>query len=147
MVWGCFSARGLGDMCVLKGRLNSEAYKSVLDKYMIPASEELFNGDFIFQQDSASCHTSKATKTWLKENQVQLLPWPSNSPDLNPIENIWGLMKKRLEILVPKDQSELEKMTRHVWYNITQEECQNLVESMPNRLRDVIKAKGDANKY
>ena len=81
-----------------------------------------------------------------QENQVQLLPWPSNSPDLNPIENIWGLMKKILEILAPKDQGELEKMTKHVWYNITQEECQNLVESMPNRLRDVIKAQDDATK-
>jgi len=147
MVWGCISANGLGKLCVLKGTVNSEVYKSVLDKYMIPASEDLFEGEFVFQQDSASCHTSKATLSWLKDNEVQLLPWPVNSPDLNPIENIWGLMKKKLKILAPKDQNELTKFVNRAWYDISQDHCKKLVESMPDRLRDVIKARGDATKY
>lgn len=147
MVWGCFSVHGLGKLCILKGSVNSEAYKAVLDNFMIPASEDLFEGDFIFQQDSASCHTSKTTMSWLKNNNIQLLPWPVNSPDLNPIENIWGLMKKNNEILAPKDQNELIKFVKLVWDNISKDQCKKLVQSMPDRLRDVIKAKGDATKF
>lgn len=115
MIWGCMSAEGLGKLCILTGRVNSEVYMEVLEHFMLPSSE--FEDDFIFQQDSASCHTSKRTIAWLKENEIKLLPWPSNSPDLNPIENIWGIMKKRLQDVAPKDKNELVKSVKSVWAN------------------------------
>ncbi len=55
---------------------------------MLPSADQLFkDADFIFQQDLAHAHTAKSTKSWLNDHDVGVLDWPTNSPDLNPIEN------------------------------------------------------------
>uniref|UniRef100_A0A3Q2DHT3 Phosphatase tensin-type domain-containing protein n=1 Tax=Cyprinodon variegatus TaxID=28743 RepID=A0A3Q2DHT3_CYPVA len=64
---------------------------------MLPAADQLFgDADFIFQQDLAPAHSAKATSTWLKDHGIPVLNWPANSPDLNPIENLWGIVKKKM---------------------------------------------------
>ncbi len=64
---------------------------------MIPSSEDLFEDVFIFQQDLAWPHTSVSTKNWFRQRNIKVFPWPPNSPDTNPIENLWGIMKKNLK--------------------------------------------------
>ncbi len=59
------------------------------------------DADFIFQQDLASAHTAKCTKSWLNDHGVGVLDWPANSPDLN-IENIWGIVKRKMRNTRPK---------------------------------------------
>ncbi len=64
---------------------------------MLPSADQLFkDADFIFQQDLAPAHTAKSTKSWLNDHGVGVLDWPANSPDLNPIENIWGIVKRKM---------------------------------------------------
>jgi transposase len=87
--------------------------------------------------------------TVLKENWgLKSLNWPGNSPDLNPIENLWGIMKQKLRGKKACNIEELKKVICNVWENdVTQEMIDNLYESLPKRVLAVIKNKGDSTKY
>ncbi len=68
-----------------------------------PSADQLFkDADFIFQQDLEPAHTAKITKSWLNDHGVRVLDWPPNSPDLNPIENLWGIVKRKMRNKRPK---------------------------------------------
>lgn len=79
---------------------------------------------------------------------IKSLDWPGNSPDLNPIENVWGLMSSKIGKRKPKTMVELMKTIEKVWFeDITEEYLKALYDSMPNRVKCVIKAKGGTTKY
>jgi hypothetical protein len=103
----------------------------------------------IFQQDSAPCHTAKTVRKWFAENRIKLLEnWPSNSPDLNVIENCWNIMKKKVAAHRPTSENDLKDVIKHVWATeITSEYCKTLVHSMPSRINVVLKNKGYPTKY
>ncbi len=66
---------------------------------MLPSADKLYgDADFIFQQDLAPAHTAKGTKSWFNDYGVTVLDWPANSPDLNPIENLSGIVKRNQSI-------------------------------------------------
>jgi hypothetical protein len=76
------------------------------------------------------------------------MEWPANSPDLNPIENLWSSCKRKLnEKESPSSMKELWRRFEDVWSNISHEECKVLVESMPARMKAVINAKGGPIDY
>ena len=78
-----------------------------------------------FQQDGAPCHTAKLVKRWLEEQEIQLIcPWPGSSPDLNPIENCWAVMKKKVSALKPTSYQDLVDKIKTVWcMEITPKYC------------------------
>jgi len=99
MVWGCITYFGVGDACRFKGGVDSEMYVDVLRDYVL-ASRDWYGMEpstFIFQQDNAPIHSSQAAITFLTENNISVLEWPANSPDMNIIEGIWSYIKKRLD--------------------------------------------------
>lgn len=148
MVWGCFSAHGLGDLYFLpKGEtMNAKKYLNVLDESLI--NFMIIHQCTIFQHDSAPCHTAKSVKQWLGSKNIQLLDWPGNSPDLNPIENLWMLIKKRVSAKNCSSLDGLKNAIRHVWCTeITSGLCENLAKSMPKRISAVLKNKGYPTKY
>ena len=102
----------------------------------------------VFMQDGAPCHRAKIVTQFLKAQTINILDWPGNSPDLNPIENLWTILKNKVSERQPTNAKMLEQAIKEVWVrDISSAYCQNLVESMPRRLEAVIKAKGGPTKY
>jgi len=90
-------------------------------------------------------HTCKKTKKYFKDHKVSVIPWPSQSPDLNPIENLWRDLKIAVFKHKVRNQKELWEIIQREWILI--ERCRKLVESMPRRCEAVIKNRGHATKY
>ncbi len=90
MTWGAFSARGTAALVSVKGSMDSQAYVKVLEKSLIPFAADNHPRGWTFQQDNAAIHTSALTKEWFFNESIMLMDWPPVSPDLNPIENLWG---------------------------------------------------------
>ena len=89
IIWGCFSAKGAGKVSVIDGKMNAQKYKQILQENVMSSIESLdLPSDYIFQQDNDPKKTAKSTKKCLSENNVNVLQWPSQSPDLNPIGNL-----------------------------------------------------------
>uniref|UniRef100_A0A9J8DD84 Tc1-like transposase DDE domain-containing protein n=1 Tax=Cyprinus carpio carpio TaxID=630221 RepID=A0A9J8DD84_CYPCA len=142
------SSAGVGPLCFLRSKVNAAVYQEVLEHFMLPAADQLYgDADFIFQQDLAPAHSAKATSTWFKDHGIPVLNWPANSPDLNPIENLWGIVKRKMRYARPKNAEELKATIRATWALITPEQCHRLIDSMPRRIAAVIQAKGAPTKY
>ena len=148
MVWGAMSSGGVGPLCFLKARVNAAVYQEVLEHFMLPSAEKLFGDEeFVFQQDLAPAHSAKTTTAWFADHHIRVLSWPANSPDLNPIENLWGIVKRKMANLRPSNKAELKRAIETTWMSITPAQCHKLVSSMPRRIQAVIDAKGAPTKY
>ena len=150
MVWGCMSSRGVGSLCFLspKTTVNTEVYIDLLDAYLLPSVDKLFaDDDFVFQHDLAPAHRSYKTVKYLKEKRIDVLEWSCNSPDLNIIEFVWQKMKTRVQQVHLKTLEEFKAVLREIWASFTQNELEEMVESMPRRIHEIIAKKGDTTKY
>ncbi|GFU49434.1 putative transposase like protein [Trichonephila clavipes] len=99
-------------------------------------------------QDGALCHTARSIKAFLAEQNIPLLDWPGNSPDMNPIENIWELMKREVAKDVITNKTQLLEGIIHVWdHHQMQETVQSCIDSMPRRTEVFIAAKCGSTKY
>lgn len=148
MLWGCFSAAGPGRLVKVEGKMNAAKYGEILEDNLIQSARELRLGRrFIFQQDNDPKHTAKATQKWFKDNKVNVLEWPSQSPDLNPIENLWLDLKRAVHAQSSCNLTELEQFCKEEWSKIAVSRCASLIETYPHRLSAVIAAKGASTKY
>ncbi len=95
---------------------------------------------FTFQQDNDPKHTAKITKEWLHNNSVTVLEWPSQSPDLNPIEHLWRDLKMAVHQRLPSNLTEL--ICKEEWQRIPKSRCEKLVASFPKKTHGCIKSKG-----
>lgn len=148
MLWGCFASTGTGNLQRINGIMDSTKYQEILEKNVMPSVKKLKLGrHWTFQQDNDPKHTSKSTKAWFQKKGWQVLEWPSQSPDLNPIENLWWDLKKAVAARRPKNITELEAIAHEEWAKIPKERCQKLTSSYAKRLQQVIAAKGCCTKY
>ena len=148
MVWGCMSESGVGELVLVTGRLCASDYISLLRK-ALPASVHILGleDDYIFQQDNASCHTAKSTKSWMARNSIRLLDWPAQSPDLNPIEHLWDGLGRQLGSRAFSNNNQLWQHLQEQWKLLSRLYISKLVESMPRRIQAVIDARGGYTRY
>ncbi|CAM4732966.1 unnamed protein product [Leuciscus chuanchicus] len=119
MLWGCFSAAGTGRLVAIEGKMNAAKYRDILDENLLQSALDLRLGRrFTFQLDNDPKHTAKITKEWLHNNSVTVLEWPSQSPDLNPIEHLWRDMKMAVHQRLPSNLTELERICKEEWQRI-----------------------------
>jgi transposase len=147
-VWGCFSARGVGDLHAIDGIMEQRQYHNILVRHMVPSSKRLFpEGNWIFQHDNDPKHTAKLNKKYLQSKCISVLPWPAQSPDLNPIENLWSILGFRLRNRRVTTEESLIEILQDEWSKLSRGTLENLVDSMPRRCQAVIDSKGFATKY
>ena len=120
-------------------------YVDVIEEQVVPNMLVLDCHSFL--QDGASCHRSKDSMAALQANDIIVLEWPGNSPDLNPIENLWWVMKRKLRYMDCTTRENLTANIQKVWLEIGQDYCLKLAESMPKRIADCIKYNGGSTKY
>jgi transposase len=151
MVWGCMTAQGVGYACRIDGRMDAALYTGILSNELLQTIEYygLDKSKIIFQQDNDSKHTSNAARKWFSDNGIEVLEWPAQSPDLNPIEHLWAHLKRILAEYETEPNGILELWERvdTEWNKISPQVCMELIESMPRRIAVVLKAKGGYTKY
>ena len=149
MVWGAFSFYGKAKLAFTSSKMNSEEYTDVLDRHLLPFLEEIHPQCAVFQQDNASIHTSRRTKEWLASKNINLLDWPACSPDCNPIENLWGMLVRKIYSNGRQfdNMNELKAAIVHAWRNIQKNNLENLVASMQSRIFEVIRRNGGVIDY
>ncbi len=128
------------------GELNKRTV--FLDENLLQSAQDLRLGRrFTFQQDNDPKHTAKITKECFHNNSVTVLEWPSQSPDLNPIEHLWRDLKMAVHQRLPSNLTELERICKEEWQRIPKSRCEKLVASFPKRLMAVLNQKGSSTKY
>jgi transposase len=151
MIWGCMTAQGVGYACRIDGHMDAELYTHILSGEFLQSLEyyELEVDEIIFQQDNDPKHTSRIAQRWFEGNGVEVLNWPAQSPDLNPIEHLWQHLKQQLSAYKtePGSMYELWERVETEWNKIPTQLCIDLITSMPRRVAAVLKAKGGYIKY
>lgn len=146
-VWGCFSWYGVGPIYWIKDTMTKEIYLEILKNVMLPYAEDNMPLIWTYQHDNDPKHSARVVKEWFEENRVTVLPWPSQSPDLNPIEHLWGDLKKTIGNRKSSNKQQLWEAVKLSWESIPVERCRKLIESMPRRCEAVLKNNGGATKY
>lgn len=147
IIWACFSYYGVGPIHLINQIMDQAVYVEILDKVMLPYAENEMPLKWVFQQDNDPKHTSRKAKEWFRIKKIELLPWPAQSPDINPIENLWADVKKAVARARPTNNKELWEVTKNAWQNIDIERCQGLVNSMRRRCQAILSNKGFTTKY
>ena len=120
MVWGCFCNNKLDPLVLIEGTLNFDKYIKLLEKHLLPFLNDLGIENHIFQDDNAPCHASIKTRSWKENNLIKILPWPAQSPDLNPIENLWNELENRVRKHrpMPKNKNDFFAVLKEEWNKI-----------------------------
>lgn len=147
-VWGGISSRGATPIVIFTGVLIATRYTRILDAALLPFLSKHFPTGHRFQQDNDPKHTSRWAQAYFKEKDINWWHTPAASPDLNPIENIWGSMKQYLRIHVkPKNIQELKQGIRQFWHTLTPAVCKRYIRHLKKVIPKVIEEDGGPSGY
>jgi hypothetical protein len=149
MVWACFTWDFKSEIVFVDGVLDATKYQNMISPHLQQLSDHFEGNDWIFQQDNAPIHTARSTMLWFKSKNINVMDWPALSPDLNPIENLWGILVRA--VYADGKQyytiNDLKQAIIREWKKIAPQVLRNLVNSMPNRMYQLITLQGKKTKY
>ncbi|CAK1601121.1 unnamed protein product [Parnassius mnemosyne] len=150
MVWRgiCLGAR-MELVIVTGGTMTADRYiRDILEEYVVPFAP-FIGDDFILMQDNARAHSAQSAQAYLSHVGIPVMQWPANSPDMNPIEHVWDLLKRRVKSRMPppNNLNELGNALLEEWERLPQEIIDNIICSMPRRMETVIRARGGNTRY
>lgn len=148
-VWGCLGYFGIGHIHMTTDTIKSSDYIHILESNLLPYANQIGGKNWILMADNAPMHTSKETKAYYQNNNIQLLEWPSVSPDLNPIENLWGILARRIYEGNKQYNSlqDLQDAISQAWSSVGILQLNTLVDSMPERVYMTIRERGGHTGY
>jgi transposase len=147
MVWSHVSWEGIGPLIFIYGGIDARLYKEILQQTVLPhllRRRELTNLPQRYMDDGATCHDSHLSNDYCWQVGIDRPFWPANSPDMNPIEHVWGWVNNKLSALPVKPHrlEDLETILKEMWEEITVESVRNLYRGMPRRLEELRRVKG-----
>lgn len=148
MVWAGINNNRKTNLVVIDRNLNAQRYRDeILAPVVIPYVNA--NPNAIFQQDNARPHTARLTTQYLQANNVDVMEWPSKSPDLSPIEQVWDLLDRRVRQrpVQPQTLRQLQHALVQEWNNIPMNVIRRYIRSMRRRCRAVIQSAGGHTRY
>lgn len=149
-VWGCFCARGVGHIHIFEENLDKELMKKILSQHLLQSAKKFWpktGTQWWFQQDNDPKHSSRLVQDWIQQKGIDVLDWPPYSPDLNPIENLWADLKRRVEKRNAKNLKELKEHVENEWKKTSKTLLKKLVNSMQTRLQQVREREGCMSDY
>ena len=147
MIWAGFSFYGKTTLRIISTRMTAVGYQNVLDEHLLPFLDEMPLEDLeklVFMQDNAPVHRANSVKAWFENHRINVVDWPPYSPDLNPIENVWGILARRVYSNGRQFQSvkELREAVFRAWKDFTAQDLRPFIESMKSRVSDVLLGNG-----
>lgn len=151
-VWGAISRTGRSQLLILRTNVDGQSYKRVLEDHLLPWAAQHFgpgSDSWRLQDDNAPPHRATCVKDFKASAGIRSIPWPSRSPDLNPIEHVWDMLGRKLHSspTQPNTLSQLADRLKTTWNEMLQDDVANLIDSMPRRVRAVIEARGGQTSY
>jgi transposase len=149
MVWGGITYDHRTDLVRLDGRVTGVRYRDEVLRPVVVPFRRRVGVNFEFQQDNARPHTSRVSRDFLTQNNIRVLPWPSKSPDLNPIEHLWDVLGRRVRSrdAPPQTVDAMFEALQEEWRAIPRAEIRKLIQSVPRRCEEVIRKQGGHTRY
>ena len=147
-VWGGISSRGATSIVMFSGIMDAPRYQQILEAGLLPFLSECFPDGHRFQQDNDPKHCSNHIGKFFTEQGVVWWRTPPESPDLNPIENVWGSMKQYLRtIYKPRNLETLKEGIQQFWNTLTPEVCRRYINHLNKVVPKVIEVRGEPSGY
>lgn len=147
-IWACFSRNGLGNIAIFTDNLNANNLRKIFSAHLTQSYRQLFpSGSWWLLFDNDPKHRSDVMENWLFCHGIECIDFPPYSPDLNPIENLWNDLKRRVEKHNASSIEELKQYLIIEWQATSTDFIANLSDSMPRRCKAVIANKGHLTRY
>ena len=147
-MWGGISKHGATNIVIFTGILNATRYTDILDAALVPFIEGHYPDGHRFQQDNDPKHTSRWAEDYLARKGINWWKTPASSPDLNPIENVWGSMKRYLRTYVkPRNATQLKYGIKEFWMTLTPQVCARYVNHLQKVVPKVVEVNGGPSGY
>jgi transposase len=147
MFWAGVSRDRRTELVLVEGTITGAKYVDLLRTHFLPWMRRQKKGTLVFQQDNAPAHTSRVAKAFFEAEGIDVMEWPASSPDLNPIENLWGILKMNVDKRKPTTKDELLTAAKEEWTKIPFKTIRACIDSMNNRLKLVIDGEGKHINY